>query len=229
MKVNKSLMINFFIRKKIKEFAKKVAFKYLKIGKPNYPYNIEPIQISKVITELERLKEIKGNFLEIGVARGLSTRFFSEHIVSQNLEDSLIYYTIDTFKSFEESHLNFEVEKRGKDKFLIEGFAYNDFETWKKNFSYFEFIKPIESDCTKLDYKKLSPIKLVFLDVDLYLPTKKTLELLYEELIDGGCIIVDDVKNNTAVDGAYQAYLEFCEERNIKKQFIGNKCGLIYK
>jgi predicted O-methyltransferase YrrM len=75
----------------------------------------------------------------------------------------------------------------------------------------------------------LGKVKLAFLDVDLYLPIKKTLPKLYDALVEGGAIVVDDVLNNTTYDGAYQAYMEFCAERSIKPIVIGNRCGLIIK
>jgi len=80
-----------------------------------------------------------------------------------------------------------------------------------------------------VDYSKIGPLKLAFLDVDLYLPTKKTLIKVYDSLVDGGAILVDDVLANNKYDGAYQAYMEFCKEYNITPKVIGNKCGLIYK
>ena len=45
----------------------------------------------------------------------------------------------------------------------------------------------------------------------------------------GGVIFVDDVLDNTAYDGAYQAYMEFCNENKIQPKIIGNRCGVIYK
>jgi hypothetical protein len=63
----------------------------------------------------------------------------------------------------------------------------------------------------------------------LYLPTKKSLPKLFDALISGGAIVCDDVLNNNVYDGAYQAYMEFCEERGFKPEFIGNKGGVIRK
>ena len=90
-------------------------------------------------------------------------------------------------------------------------------------------MKPIKSDCSIFNYENISPIKLVFIDVDLYLPTKKTLNKVFNHVIKGGYILVDDVQDNKNYDGAYQAYMEFCSEKNIKPIIIGNKCGLIKK
>ena len=96
-------------------------------------------------------------------------------------------------------------------------------------YRYIWHIKSNPAYPSKVDYKKLTPIKLAFLDVDFYLTTKKTLPKIYKLLVPGGVILVDDVKNNTIWDGAYQAYIEFCQEINIKPELVGNKCGIIRK
>lgn len=66
----------------------------------------------------------------------------------------------------------------------------------------------------------------MFLNVDLYLPTKRSLSKIYEYVCDGGIILVDDVHNNY---GAEQAYIEFCDDLTISPTVVGNKCGIIRK
>ena len=139
------------------------------------------------------------------------------------------YYAIDTFDSFTKSDLEFEVKERGKKLTELKGFEYNSLEVWKNNFSEFSFIKLIQADCSEFDFNTISPVKLTFLDVDLYLPTKKALENSFNATIAGGVIIVDDVREDNAYDGAHQAYMEFCKDKNIQPLLIGNKCGIIYK
>lgn len=80
-----------------------------------------------------------------------------------------------------------------------------------------------------MNYDNLAPFKLILLDVDLYLPTKKTLPKIYDLLVDGGIVVVDDVQDNMNYDGAYQAYMEFVTERHMNPDIVGNKCGIMYK
>lgn len=215
--------------KPVKEALKAVAFKYLRLGAPTYPYCIEPIQLATLINQFERVKDMRGCIIEIGVARGMTSRFIAEHIKNQRMAETTPYFAIDTFESFTKADLDYEVASRGKNLLDLKGFEYNDFEVWKSHFAEFPFVKAIKSDCASFDYSALGPVKLVFLDVDLYLPIKKTLPKLFEVLVTGGAIVVDDVLNNTTYDGAYQAFMEFCAERNIEPQVIGNRCGLIVK
>jgi O-methyltransferase len=216
------------IRNSTIEAAKKIAFQYTSLAAPRYSYCVEPIQLTTLINEIERLKPVRGCIVEIGVARGMTTRFLAEHLVRNKISDTTIY-AIDTFSSFIEKDLQHEVRVRGKSLTALKRFSYNDYETWAKNFFEFSFVRPIKTDCAAYDYSELAPIKLAFLDVDLYIPTKMTLPKIYENMVEGGVILVDDVLNNRTYDGAYQAYMEYCEEKNIAPVFIGNKCGIIRK
>jgi predicted O-methyltransferase YrrM len=220
-------MTNFV--KTLKEKAKALIFRHTSLAAPTYRYNIEPIQLAYLIIEIERLKNVQGNIVEIGVARGLTTRFLAQHIKNQKMDQSLKLYAVDTFESFTEADLAFEVSNRGKSLEALDAFKYNDYDVWKKNFSEFKFVVPVQTDCSIVDYDKLGPIKVAFLDVDLYLPTQKTLPKLYSALVPGGVILVDDVLQGTDYDGAYQAYMEFCEAVGQAPEIIGNKCGVIRK
>ena len=102
--------------------------------------------------------------------------------------------------------------KEGKAASELDKFRYNDYEVWKKNFTEFGFLKAIQADCSKFDFSTIAPIKLAFLDVDLYLPTRNALPNVYDQLLEGGVILVDDVTPNQHFDGSYQAYMEFVEK-----------------
>lgn len=214
----------------LKEMIKKYLFRYTSMGRPLYDFNVEPIQLTALINEFERLKKTEGCICEIGVARGSTTKFLAEHITLQGEANNQIYYAIDTFSSFTAEDMEHEVKHRGKKLSEIRGFEYNDYDAWSSNFRDKSFIKPIKADCSKFDYSSISPIKMSFLDVDLYLPTKGALPKLYDATTIGGVILVDDCTDKTVnYDGAYQAYMEFCEQMSIEPIIIGNKCGVIYK
>jgi predicted O-methyltransferase YrrM len=212
----------------IREFAKKLAFRYTRLGAPEYPYIVEPIQLATFVNELERTKDIDGSILEIGVSRGMTTRFLCEHLVATGRRRERLY-AIDTFESFHARDVDFEVKHRGKSHDEIWGFGYIDFDSWKRNFRRFEFLKAYKTDCATFDYSLVAPIKFVFLDVDLYLATKSALEKAYAHLAEGGVILVDDVMQPSRWDGAYQAYSEFCEQAGLPFKTIGNKMGILRK
>jgi SAM-dependent methyltransferase len=186
-------MIN-VLKKLFIEKLKLFVFRYTVFGKPKYNLKIEPIQVTQLVNEIEKLKLVKASILEVGVAQGITTRFLAEHISSQKIEENNQYFALDTFSSFTNSDTNYEIKNRGKNKYEIKGFEYNDFKTWKKNFQNYNFIHPIKMDCKKFDYNSIAPIKITLLDVDFYVPTKIALEKIYNVTIPGGVIIVDDVK-----------------------------------
>jgi len=211
-----------------REFAKRFVFRYTPFGAPTYPYTSDPIELALLVMEMERQRGMPGLVLEVGVARGMTTRFLAEHS-KRSTGDRII--ALDTFSSFTQRDVDYEVHHRGKTTSELLGFGYNDFEVWKKNFNSFSsIVTPIKADCSEFDYGSLGPIKLAYLDVDLYLPTKAALPKIYDSLIPGGAIFVDDVAaSNGGYDGAYHAYIEFCQSRGLEPKIHGGKCGEIRK
>ena len=212
-----------------KEFSKKIIFRFTNFANPKYDYNIEPAQLLELLTSIDNFasKTQKSIIVEVGVARGMTTRFLSGHISLKNY--NLDYFCIDTFSSFTDKDLNFEITKRGKISKELLGFSYNDYTKWKNNFKKFNFIKPIQKDCSNFDFSTIAPINLCFLDVDLYLPTKNTLNKIWPHMAENSSIIVDDVADNNQWDGAYQAFMEFINENKLNYYLVGNKCGVIQK
>lgn len=217
------------MRNRIKRFAKKVMFRYTDLAKPKYPYNVEPIQLAEIVKGIDNVV-IPGKkicVVEVGVARGMTTRFIAEHIQLQRYNAD--YYCIDTFSSFTKNDLAIEVKERGKKREDLHGFAYNDYEVWKKNFKEFSFIIPVQCDCSKFDFSKIAPINFCFLDVDLYRPTKNVLNNIWIHMAPSSLLVVDDVLDNACWDGSHQAFMEFVSERNLDYKIIGNKCGILKK
>lgn len=212
----------------MKEFLKNIAFRYTKLGAPKYEYNVEPEQLAEIISSIVHLGKKKNNLnlLEIGVARGMTTRFIAEHVQRNNLTTK--FYCLDTFSSFTTDDLNFETTHREKNLNELRGFGYNDFEVWKQNFSKFEFANAIQCDAGKFNFHKIEGgIDFVFLDVDLYQPTINSLRNMKNHLNNDAIILVDDVADNNSWDGAFEAFFEFVREENVKYEIIGNKCGKI--
>ena len=217
-------MIN-YIKTAIIETIKKFIFRYTKLGSPVYSYNLEPLQLAEIINSLDKLKEVDGCICEIGVARGMTTRFISEYL--QELKKIPNFYCIDTFSSFNKDDINYEIEHRQKKISELIGFSYNNFESWKNNFKNYKFIKAIKTDVKNFDFQEIKPIKFALLDVDLYLPTLSALKNLKKNMTKGGIIIVDDVSENNSWDGAGQAFNEFVKENSLKFKLVGKKCGII--
>lgn len=215
------------MKRQLVELAKKVAFRHTRFGAPSYPYNLEPIELATLIVESDRLRAVPGTILEVGVARGMTTRFLCEHFRTSGYSGR--FAVVDTFNSFPPEHLEHEVRQRGKRRGDLQAFRFSEFRSWTRNFSQFPSVVAYQADCATFDYGRLGPIKLALLDVDLYLPTKAALPAIYAQLTPGGVLLVDDVAPNSVWDGAYQAYHEFCDEMGLRPEVVGNKGGLLRK
>ena len=92
----------------MKELLKKIAFRHTAMGTPKYEYNVEPEQLAEIISSIVHLggKKNNLNLFEIGVARGMTTRFIAEHVMTNKLNAK--FYCLDTFSSFTTDDLNFE-------------------------------------------------------------------------------------------------------------------------
>ena len=69
-----------------REFSKKIIFRFTNFANPKYDYNIEPAQLLELLTSIDNFasKTQKSIIVEVGVARGITTRFLSEHISLKN-------------------------------------------------------------------------------------------------------------------------------------------------
>jgi O-methyltransferase len=68
-----------------------------------------------------------------------------------------------------------------------------------------------------LPKREIVPIALLHLDCDLYESVKLCLEQLYDDVIKGGCIVIDDYG---CWEGCQKAVNEFIERRNLKVELI---------
>lgn len=217
--------------KPLKEVAKKYAFRYTKLGQPHYRYQTEPVQLAEIVLSLEAVlqgRTTPATIVEIGVARGMTTRFLCQHLVAAG--HKVRYIALDTFSSFTDDDLAFEETHRGKSRDSMAQFQYNDVNAWRRNFTDFPFVEAIQGDCGAFDYATIGPIDFCFLDVDLYKPTLSGLERLWPNMADRSILMVDDVNAGHALwDGAHQAFMEFSQTMDLPYRLIGNKCGMFWK
>ena len=86
------------LKKKLYEKLKGLVFKYTRLMDPKYLYLVEPIQLAFLVNYLENSKNIDGSILEVGVDKGMTTRFLCEYISKS--KSSIKYFVVDTFNSF---------------------------------------------------------------------------------------------------------------------------------
>lgn len=182
-----------------------------------------------MVSTLDSIKHVQGSVVEAGCFAGASTIFLSEHL--RDIGPRL-YFAIDTFGGFMASDVDHELSVRGKGKqkpTFQDGFSENRKEWVERTLSLAGHgdVNVVQADVASLDYKPFGPIAFALIDVDLYLPVQKALQLIAPHMSHGGVIIVDDCKPDNVFDGAWQAYVEWCEAHQIKTEIAHEKLGLL--
>lgn len=218
------------LRTRLIRFVKFIFFKtpFYRHFLPIMKFDMTVAQMNTII---ESIRQIKGGgvILEIGVGGGATAVMVNRAIKDFPIKRQ--YIAVDTFDGFTDEDVSYENSHRGKK---------NDYQYYRSNSKdWFEKTLVahdihdsivIESDCKKVDYSKFGPIAFCLLDVDLYLPTKEVLPILYDNLILGGVIIVDDCDPlHPIYDGAGQAYREFCQHIGLEVEIVHQKLGIIRK
>jgi O-methyltransferase len=215
-----------------REFAKRIVYRspiFNWVSRPRYSFGIDPIQLAFLVDAIDKTRHLAGNIVEVGVARGMTTVFLKTHM--QRSGDARRYICADTFSGFVSEHIEYERNERGKTDSALNGFAYLDVDVFRRNMRRcgFDDVKIVQKDCAALTKDDVGDISVALLDVDLYLPTKRAIGTIYDALLPGGIMMVDDVKMGVPYDGAGAAYFEFCKAANIAPQLVGDKGGVLFK
>jgi O-methyltransferase len=199
---------------------------------PRWRYNFSVPQLVFLCDCIEKLREIPGSIVEIGCAIGSTSLFLKKFMDAKEIEKN--YICIDTFKGFLEEHIEYEARHRDKDAqfYKTSIFRLNKKEWLEETMRLNGVgrVQVIEADASEFDYSKLGAISFSLLDVDLYLPTSKSLPILYECITPGGMIVVDDCNPKCLEwDGAWQAYSEFMDRIDQPVEILLDKLGIIRK
>jgi predicted O-methyltransferase YrrM len=173
--------------------------------------------------------EAPGVAVEVGCNQGWTSLFLLEAMAERGIRRD--YICIDTFEGFTKDDVSFEYAERGKPEGMYdECFTVNDPEWLRGSLSRsgHQNVSVRKADATTFNYKSLGNIAFALIDVDLYRPVRKSLELILPNMAAGGVVVVDDCDpSDERWDGAHQAYLDFCREQKIEPRFLCNKLGLI--
>lgn len=196
---------------------------------PDYPYKINPAQLSALVELVDHTKESEAAVVEIGVAQGDTSVFLLEHLRTTGDGRALLLF--DTFSGFTADSIDVEVSKRSKDRGEYDKFRYGDESLFRSRLrkAGYENFRTYQGDAAKFDWASIGPIGAVLLDIDLYAPTKDILEAIWPHLVSGGGIVVDDCIADTPWDGSLQAYQEFISAHELPFTRVGHKGALVRK
>lgn len=194
-----------------------------------YDYMFSPAQLIYFTQCLAETRNVPGCCVEIGCAYGRTTAFLRKFMDESGIAKE--YYALDTFKGFVPEHLDYEADRRNKDR-AIDLWFVNNKKKWYDHslkVSNISSVVSIECDAAKFDFTSIEPVAFALLDVDLYLPMIEILPKLYHSLSPGGMILVDDCMPHSHWDGALAAYQEFVAKNGIEPRIVLDKIGVITK
>jgi len=195
-----------------------------------YEYMFTPSQLVFLTNCLQETQPVEGDIVEIGCAAGRTTVFLNKYLDEINSKKS--YLCVDTFSGFSKNDVEYEVTKRGKPRRSLDGFSVNHQDWFDQTLrdNQIQRARSVCGDIKNVDLsKQVSAISFCLIDVDLYLPVKHALAQVYPLLAKGGIIVIDDVSQHNAFDGAYEAYQEFARSLDAPPQIVCNKLGVIRK
>ncbi|MCS5503258.1 TylF/MycF family methyltransferase [Lysinibacillus sp. A4] len=202
----------------INKYKTQDAFDY----ENGYILTSKPYRLGNMLAHYELYKKIvnlPGDVIELGVFKGNSLIQFATFRELLENQYSRKIVGFDMFGSFPMTN------KVESDKMFVENWNEtfgNDFlsiEDLERSFQHkkFENIELIQGDIltTLSEYLEQHPylkIALLHIDVDVYEPTALALELLFERVVSGGLIVLDDYGT---VEGETKAVDEFLSEKGI--------------
>jgi O-methyltransferase len=194
-----------------------------------YDYMFSPNQLIFLTQCLTETRDVPGCCAEIGCAYGRTTAFLRKFMDENGISKD--YYALDTFAGFVPEHLDYEADRRDKDRSVDLWFV-NNKKRWfdhSLKVSNVHSVTSIECDAATFDFDSIGPISFALLDVDLYLPMVSILPKLYGNMSKGGMILVDDCAPHAHWDGALAAYDEFVSANGIERKIVLDKIGVITK
>ena len=176
----------------------------------------------------KKILNIPGEVMEFGVFKGISLiKFLTFREILENSRSRKIY-GFDVFGKYPRSNLSTDKKFiKAWEHEAGDGINKDELEDIlvKKKFSNFELVKGnvLNTLPRFLKKKKELKISLLHLDMDIYEPTKFVLNLLFDRVVKGGIILIDDYPTEY---GAVKAIDEFIKKN---KEIKINKLGFSYK
>lgn len=219
--------LGLFVRKQGMEV---LMHSYLRNFVLDYPMMFTPQQLFCLCDMARRAAPLGGCFYEIGVAWANTTIFLNRYLEGEGFR--VDYRVLDTFAGFTREDVAHEVEERGTPARIRHSFTMND-RRWietKLARNGLGRIPCHAQDASRFDFAAGPPIAFALLDVDLYRPTAAILPALWDRLLPGGIIVVDDCdKTHELWNGAYQALSEFTAARGFETETRAGKLGILSK
>ena len=181
------------------DLAKEILVKQSEIQAEKF----EVADYENIIQVLENIKNVEGDYVEIGVYKGGSAYTALKYLKERKIDKKV--YLLDTFEGFQ-----YKEARESNDRFWInrlDNVAPSTVIEFLKEFDNYSIIKSnIISESLPSEIEKIAACNI---DVDMYEAIAAALNKVCRLMTIGGIIILEDVGHTPALIGAHLAYMEF--------------------
>jgi O-methyltransferase len=187
-------------------------------GNQNWHWNL-----LTVATAAQYVKDVPGDFVEVGVYKGHTTKFVAEYVEFSTWDKR--WWLYDTFEGIPEDQLD-----AGREHLTAAAYgAPYSFEEVRDRFAPFGNIDVIKGRVPEILAER-SPERIAFLHVDLNTSAAEiaALDALYDRVSPGGIIVLDDF-GWTAARAQYDAEVAWFRARGLTVFALPTGQGLFIK
>jgi hypothetical protein len=188
-------------------------------ARDNYLERIELSYLYSILNLFREVEKCPGHIVELGVGAGRNAIIFGNLLKSTGQDGSARYFGFDTFGSYTERDLSLESNLNRK-KWENNSFKFVEERLIRHDLS--DVSKLIEGDIRttlpdfismKADKKSAGHLycRLVYVDCSAYEPAKVALDLLWDTMVPGGIMAIDQRTQG----GEWKAAIDFCEEKGL--------------
>lgn len=164
----------------------------------------------------QKIQNVPGHIVEVGVARGRNAVLFGHFIKMHNEQSTRHYYGFDTFDGYTESdmrrspHLSSDSWKETTLEFVQERVASQGLADVCHVFK--GDIKAVANEFVATGQLLFNPnklrIALLYIDCNAYLPAKYSMDFFRPYMMEDGIVCIDEKLQG----GETEALVEFCDE-----------------
>ena len=166
------------------------------------------------------MKNVQGDVIEMGVYKGSTAFLIADTMLKNNYKRNL--FLCDTFEGTPMESENDNLFRHGR----YSDTSLEDVENYLKDFSFIKYIKGFIPK--SLDLISDNKFSVCHLHLNLYQSTKNALDFVYDRILSGGVIIVEDYGLNKCL-GVKKAVDEFCLDNSCTVINLTTGQGVILK